>query len=526
MTKAMITALLVLALGACEAWADRGGLPIQLEQSYEEPAQHALIGFDGKKEVLILWTDVAADHSLDMVEFIPFPSPPTVRAAPADFVSRHEQFLKEHRFHRSRQEMAAVRSENPELKVLSHQRIGVHDLTVVECADALQLDSFLQKKLPEWGLPARRLTPTEDSLIRDYCRRGCRYFVLDHVELKPEARTLDPVVYEFESSQLYYPLRTSNLARGDGEVQLTLLLGSLSAHRLTELQELVGRLQDRSEFTMALWEPAAALSSVSELSTAELALLEPELARMFPAGTLAQVFTYSGPLEFQEDILVKVPVAPTSNRIALVTTAKKKLDKGEPGIWWDDVAAAYWELLQAGHPVDLVNVTGGALFGQGELQALDDNQINHHAAVRQGPHPVVLRAIEKTVPAAQIDPQQYVAVVFLTGRGGQADLGRPAISRLANEVYRKGGVLGAAGTGQCGLLPLRKPDGRPLLENLTVARTALQGITAGGARQVGETWVTDRRVVTGAATFEGLVGTCRAVVRLLDEPPKGGRASR
>ena len=54
--------------------ADRGAIVTLSGVNIEEPAQRAIIVFDGSQEMIILQTDVRAERELKVVEFMPLPS--------------------------------------------------------------------------------------------------------------------------------------------------------------------------------------------------------------------------------------------------------------------------------------------------------------------------------------------------------------------------------------------------------------------------------------------------------------------
>ncbi|MEN6296646.1 MAG: hypothetical protein ABFC92_01710 [Rectinema sp.] len=66
--------LLVLCIGAVpDLFADKGQMwPVPVNLS--EPSQNAIIFHNRKEEILVLGTELQADHQVDILEFIPFPS--------------------------------------------------------------------------------------------------------------------------------------------------------------------------------------------------------------------------------------------------------------------------------------------------------------------------------------------------------------------------------------------------------------------------------------------------------------------
>ncbi|MDI6632546.1 MAG: DUF2330 domain-containing protein [Bacillota bacterium] len=298
-----LTALVVLSLCVSlpAAQADRGIIvpdPVRVE----EPGQTAFIAFNGREEILLLGTDVKAARATAALQFTPFPSPPEAALAPEDAFARLQELLTAHHvFYWKKAKGAgspeATLGEGEPVKVLSHQKLGLHDVTVVEVRDAARFAAWVQNYFRKQGWPVRALTAEEEAVVAGYCRRGLKYFVIDRVELKETLRSVPPLTFRFATPALYYPLKVTNLFGGEGEAQLVVcgeehLFARLPAFLATTVPS--GR-----------WEE----STRAAVAPRELARVAPGAAKLFAGEQELQAFRYRGKLSFRGDLWVD-PAAP------------------------------------------------------------------------------------------------------------------------------------------------------------------------------------------------------------------------
>ncbi|RLF05674.1 MAG: hypothetical protein DRK00_03795 [Thermoprotei archaeon] len=211
-------AILILALAAAAALADRGALPLGPVDVYE-PGQKAIIAWDGETEVIVLTTDLYLPEGAAVLEFMPLPSKPEVELGSI----RAFYALSKYLGRLGGLEAAGYRSA---IQVVLHERLGPHDITVLEVGDASELEEWVREYIRERGLPEPPRLSELSFLVSDYVERGYRYLAIDLVA--PEGRriySVEPIIYRFRSSRLYYPVKISSLARGETIIQLVLLTG-------------------------------------------------------------------------------------------------------------------------------------------------------------------------------------------------------------------------------------------------------------------------------------------------------------
>ena len=83
------------------------------------------------------------------------------------------------------------------MEILFNQKMGAHDVTVVKINQVDTFREWVNDFFKKKGLPTKAAYPEIESVADDYVRRGIVYFVFDFVELTPEVRFVEPMVYRF-----------------------------------------------------------------------------------------------------------------------------------------------------------------------------------------------------------------------------------------------------------------------------------------------------------------------------------------
>lgn len=221
---AVLGVLLLFLLSVPPAFADRGMVPIS-DVSIYGPGQKAIIAWNGEEEILIISTDVYASGDSVVLEMLPLPAEPQ-RIEEGDFASfsRIEELMEEHlpsswwdRFR------ADVQGLEEGVKIVFHQKIGAHDITVVQVNDVTELIHWAQDFLAQRGMEHDISSPKLESVVGRYVEEGMEFFVFDLIEVTSDPESIEPIAYQFETDFLYYPLVISSLASGETEITLFLL---------------------------------------------------------------------------------------------------------------------------------------------------------------------------------------------------------------------------------------------------------------------------------------------------------------
>lgn len=280
----LILACLIVLTVSPTVVADRGMIgPGDI--SVYEPGQKAIIAWDGEREVLILSTEVRASENSWVLELLPLPSQPTVGAGDFESFSKIQQLLWEHAT-----DVWANRGEmggGAPLEVIFQENIGAHSITVVRATSAQELISFAENLWAASGLTQELSWGELESLAAAYIGRGINYWVLDLINPSNFWKSIQPIVYTFETNCLYFPLEISSLTSGETDITLfTLTNSKLDANEV----ENIG-------FSIASFTAGEENVSIEfEVSENELQQISPKVAELFEDNAWLTALTYSGPL--------------------------------------------------------------------------------------------------------------------------------------------------------------------------------------------------------------------------------------
>lgn len=233
----MFLSLITLPL-APVALADRGMVPIS-DVSVYGPGQKAIIAWNGEEETLILSTDVIASDDSQVLELLPLPSKPEIKKG--DFASFEQvNLLIENHFPVTswdwfKKGIGVMGPPGRGLEIIFHEKIGAHDITVVKADDTVELIQWAEEFLKSAGIEKQISSPKLESVVASYLDQNINYFVFDLIEITSEPKSIEPIVYRFDTDFLYYPLKISTLAEGWTDINLFLLTPqSVSLHNLPE----------------------------------------------------------------------------------------------------------------------------------------------------------------------------------------------------------------------------------------------------------------------------------------------------
>lgn len=288
-----VLAFLLVCVSLPLVHADRGGLPIIPGVSIYEPGQKAIVAWNGNEEILILSTDVRASQQTMVLEILPLPSKPEIGLGSFQSFQKIQEMIWEeavNRFYFGTTGAARGKS----VEVVFHEEIGPHNITVVMADDAVALVSWANDFLLSSGVSQSITLGKFQSAVQDYMGRGFRYYALDLVTLQPEERSMDPILYRFNCSTLYYPLLITSPVGGDGKITLFLLT--------EDKLENPGYPMNLASYQVSqgIWQPIQFTLSTGELSTVDL-----RLSDLLPDGAWLSVLTYQGNLgSLTKDVMI------------------------------------------------------------------------------------------------------------------------------------------------------------------------------------------------------------------------------
>lgn len=152
----------------------------------------------------------------------------------------------------------------------------------------------------------------------------------------------------------------------------------------------------------------------------------------------------------------------------ILTSHDQLGDTGKPtGFYWEEVAAPYWILSDAGWQIELASVKGGkppADPSSAEGDAMTD-EVRRLLADE-----AVMNQLENTTKVDDVDVAGCDIVYLTGGHGTMWDLPKSqALGDLLAKAWDKGAVIGAVCHGPAGLLSARLASGDPLVHGRRVA---------------------------------------------------------
>jgi putative intracellular protease/amidase len=150
------------------------------------------------------------------------------------------------------------------------------------------------------------------------------------------------------------------------------------------------------------------------------------------------------------------------NALIVVTSRNRLGETGRPtGFYFDEMAAPYWALMDAGYAVDIASIKGGSApydpgsYGEtGKRPAAVQRFIDDAASMEK---------LAATRPVASINARDYAAVFLPGGHGTMWDFTDRELAELVGGMWDLGAVVGAVCHGPAALVHAKRADGQPLV---------------------------------------------------------------
>ena len=212
-------------------FADRGSIPwgnwnAQDMPEIFEPAQNAIIAWNGKEQILLLSTDLKASKPTKVLEVLPFPSEPVVTRGDAATFSKINALINEElrrNWFSGKGPGDARTSTGQAAEVTFHEKIGAHDIRVVHVLESSDFEQWIRDFFKKEGAGPQQTSPVLLATIEQYLLDGYHWFVFDVVELGLQLKSNDAIQYRFASERFYYPLRISATDSGETDIRLVAL---------------------------------------------------------------------------------------------------------------------------------------------------------------------------------------------------------------------------------------------------------------------------------------------------------------
>ncbi len=152
----------------------------------------------------------------------------------------------------------------------------------------------------------------------------------------------------------------------------------------------------------------------------------------------------------------------------LVLTSHRQLgDTGRgTGFYYDEMAAPYWALVDAGVDVTLASVAGGEAHADPKTLVEPDKRPLMVARFMDDAE--AMAKLATTTKASVVDGSEYDCVFFPGGHGAMWDFDSETIGGIATRAWAAGAIVGAVCHGPASLLKAKAEDGSPLVQGRRV----------------------------------------------------------
>ena len=277
-TICVLLAVFCVPQGTC--FADKGGWHLSTEPvTLTESGQRAIIGWGGETEILCLATDVSSSKKTTVIEFLPLPSEPNVTLGSRKTFEAAEKLLARRGVKLTPTTGGGGLGPSKGIEpfhITFHERLGAHDITVVKVNRPDEFADWVQEKAKALTAGQVSLPNSIRKLIAKYLNEyRCPYFVFDVIEVGPDPQSIEPIIYEFKSSEVFYPLEISSTFHGRTTIDLVVFSRCAI---------------DQSPFDGR----AFLLSNIVQVDAAEMQEVLPRLHQLLGKSAYIQAFKYAG----------------------------------------------------------------------------------------------------------------------------------------------------------------------------------------------------------------------------------------
>lgn len=282
-TSAITAIMAILLVPSLICRADRGGWHVDTEPvTLTESGQKAIIGWDGQNQVLCLATDVSASRNTKLIEFLPLPSQPKVALGDRESFNAVERLLARRGVEIQKPGLGKDAREKggsdagEAFTLTFHQRLGAHDVTVAKVDKADEFADWIEQKAKDLTGAKASLPASIHKLIARYVNEyRCPYFVFDVIEVGPDPASIEPLIYQFRTPFLFYPLEISSTFQGQTTIDLIVF-----SEADVDPDPLISR-----DFR---------ISSVASVDSNDMESVLPGLKDLLGQTAIVQAFKYSG----------------------------------------------------------------------------------------------------------------------------------------------------------------------------------------------------------------------------------------
>jgi len=199
------------------ALADGGMIVWPPKVHLDQTAQNAIVAWNGEEEIIILSNDIESDAEVIALRMVPLPSNPSeIKEGSFASFEKITEIMNEKIDNMRNQWMAEGKdlegTPTPGVEITFHEQIGAHDVTVVKVNDLDYFLNWVKDFAHDKGLEIKEISSEFREGVKNYLKRDIKYFVFDVINTKETKESIQPLIYQFESDYLYYPLKVTAIS--------------------------------------------------------------------------------------------------------------------------------------------------------------------------------------------------------------------------------------------------------------------------------------------------------------------------
>ncbi len=205
-------------------------IPARPDIAISEPGQKAVIAWNGTHERMYLSVDIFAQEPTEGLHVVPFPTRPTVALGNVSVFENATEVFTGRVHEISRGSYGSDGSGNAgggnsttSIEIEFHDILGVHDLTVIKVKDVDGFKKEIESILVSLNISMESWPDGLDQVICNYTNRGFPYFAIDRFSVEPEEMSIDPIMYEFQTDRVIFPLEISSPLDGFSTIKLSII---------------------------------------------------------------------------------------------------------------------------------------------------------------------------------------------------------------------------------------------------------------------------------------------------------------
>ncbi len=213
-TNFLIILLSFILLNPSSVFSDGGMVIWPPKVHLNQSAQNAIVAWNGSEEIIILSNDIESDAEATTLRMVPLPSNPSeIKEGSFESFEKLVEIMNE-KIEETRNKWQIMdegmaSAPTPGIEITFQEKIGAHDVTVVKVNDLDYFLNWVKDFAREKGFEIKEISSEFREGVKNYLKREINYFVFDVIDTKEGKESIEPLIYQFKSDYLYYPILIS-----------------------------------------------------------------------------------------------------------------------------------------------------------------------------------------------------------------------------------------------------------------------------------------------------------------------------